>query len=234
MGTDNFNKRRSNELKSRRSKELHVRAESWLIVCEGTKTEPNYFNALFNYINSKFDIKINAKVEGIGANTKSVVNSVDDFFTYSDKQVKNRKIPFGKVFTVFDKDDFSDNDFNSAVKMSYQKGFIPLWSNECIEVWFILHYEYFQSSLPRKDYYKKLTQLMEEEYDKNGDNFYKLGNLKKISKGIKYSQKLYSNYTNGTTPSNKNPCTSMHNLFYEIASYYGMTIEEFIEKVNKD
>ena len=35
-------------------------------------------------------------MEGIGANTKSVVNSVDDFFTYSDKQVKNGKFHLEK------------------------------------------------------------------------------------------------------------------------------------------
>ena len=60
MGTDNFNKRRSNQRRERRSKERLSRAESWLIVCEGEVTEPNYLNALFDYINiyhSKMHIK---------------------------------------------------------------------------------------------------------------------------------------------------------------------------------
>ncbi|MDD7735217.1 MAG: RloB family protein [Bacilli bacterium] len=234
MGTDNFNKRRSNERRERRSKELLLRAESWLIVCEGEITEPKYLNELFDYINSKFDIKISAKIEGTGMNTTSLVKSVDEFFAYSDQQVKNRKIPYGKVFTVFDKDDFSANDFNTAIKMSQQKGYIPLWSNECIEVWFILHYEYLQSSLPRKDYFKKLSIYMGSSYDKNGDNFNKLGKLTKLEKAIRYSKKLEGNYFNESTPSSKNPCTTMYKLFYEIADYYGMTIEEFIKKVNED
>lgn len=55
MGTDNINKRRSIERKQRISRELQTRAETWLIVCEGTKTEPNYFKALFDYINSKYE-----------------------------------------------------------------------------------------------------------------------------------------------------------------------------------
>ena len=46
MGTDNLNKRRSKERRERKSKELETRAETWLIVCEGEKTEPNYFRTL--------------------------------------------------------------------------------------------------------------------------------------------------------------------------------------------
>ena len=80
MGTDNLNKRRSKERRERKSKELETRAETWLIVCEGKKTEPNYFKTLFDCINSKSSKKINVKIEGIGKNTKSVVNSVDSFF----------------------------------------------------------------------------------------------------------------------------------------------------------
>lgn len=124
MGTDNLNRRRSKERKERKSKELETRAETWLIVCEGTKTELGYFEALFNYINSKSSKKIKFKVEGTGKNTIGVVNSVDTFFNYSDELVSNTKIPYGKVFTVFDKDSFTDDSFNSAIKMSKQKGYI--------------------------------------------------------------------------------------------------------------
>ena len=123
MGTDNLNKRRSKERRERKSKELETRTETWLIVCEGKKTEPNYFKALFDYINSKSNKKINVKIKGVGKNTKNVVNSVDSFFDYSDQLVSNTKIPYGKVFTVFEKDSFTDDNFNSAIIISEKRGF---------------------------------------------------------------------------------------------------------------
>ena len=58
--------------------------------------------------------------------------------------------------------------------------------------------------------------------------------LTKLEKAIKFSKKLEGNNFNEPTPSSKNPCTTMYKLFYEIADYYGMTIEEFIKKVNED
>lgn len=43
MGSDNLHIRRSVERKSRKENILKQRSSNWLIVCEGTKTEPNYF-----------------------------------------------------------------------------------------------------------------------------------------------------------------------------------------------
>ena len=228
MGTDNLNKRRSKERRERKSKELETRAETWLIVCEGKKTEPNYFNALFDYINSKSSKKINVKIEGLGKNTKSVVNSVDTFFNYSDQLVSNTKIPYGKVFTVFDKDSFDADNFNSAIRMSKNRGFIPLWSNECFELWFILHYEYFHSNISRKEYFKKLTLLMGKDYEKNNNHFDLLGQLSKVEIAFKNSRKLYERYDKNETPSKKAPCTTMFRLIEEIECYLGKTLGDLL------
>lgn len=228
MGTDNLNKRRSRERRERKSKELETRAETWLIVCEGKKTEPNYFKALFNYINSKSSKKINIKIVGLGKNTKSVVNSVDTFFNYSDKLVSNTKIPYGKVFTVFDKDSFTEDNFNSAISMSKNRGFIPLWSNECFELWFILHYEYFHSNISRKEYFKKLTLLMEKDYEKNNNHFDLLGQLSKVEIALKNSRKLYNKYDKSETPSKKVPCTTIFKIFDEIECYLCKKIKDLL------
>ena len=228
MGTDNLNKRRSKERRERKSKELETRTETWLIVCEGKKTEPNYFKALFDYINSKSNKKINVKIKGIGKNTKSVVNSVDFFFDYSDQLVSNTKIPYGNVFTVFDKDSFTDDNFNSAIIISEKRGFIPLWSNECFELWYILHYEYFHSNISRKEYFKKLTLLMGEDYTKNDNHFDLLGQLSKVKIALKNSKKLYEKYNKKETPSKKAPCTTMFKLFDEIEYYLCKEIKDIL------
>ena len=35
-----------------------------------------------------------------------------------------------------------------------------IWSNQCIEVWFLLHFSYFQSDIHRKEYWPKLSEIM--------------------------------------------------------------------------
>ena len=42
---DQLFKRQQASRKDRTSKEMKERSETWLIVCEGTETEPNYFKA---------------------------------------------------------------------------------------------------------------------------------------------------------------------------------------------
>lgn len=225
MGTDNLQKRRKQKRKERKSKELDRRSETWLIVCEGEKTEKKYFEDLFAYINSISKVKIKCKIIGTGKNTKSLVNSVDDFFRYSDRLVSETYIPYAKVFTVFDKDDFSDEQFNSAIDMSEKRGYIPLWSNQCIEFWFILHFEYLQSDIDRKQYFNKLNDRFGCKYKKNGKNFELLGKLDNVGIAIKRAKQIYLN-NNGKTPAKMAPCTLMFRIFEEIESYLGTEISK--------
>lgn len=46
-----------------------IAPEYHLIVNEGTKTEPNYFEALKDEINTKFPGRISIKIEGVGKGT---------------------------------------------------------------------------------------------------------------------------------------------------------------------
>ena len=102
MGGDGLFKRRQEERRLRHSKKLELRSETWLIVCEGKETEVNYFKSFLNYANSISDRKIKFEVIGLGRNTTSLVNSVDGLFNYSDSLLRKTRIPYGKVFVVFD------------------------------------------------------------------------------------------------------------------------------------
>ena len=146
MGSEDLAKRRSKERKTRISKEKELRAETWLIVCEGTKTEPNYFKSLLDYVNTMSTKKIKFKVVGTGRNTESLVDSVEELFNFTDKEISSKMIRYGKIFVVFDKDDFTKQAFNNAVNKCINKGYIALWSNECIELWFLLHFNYLDTA----------------------------------------------------------------------------------------
>lgn len=225
MGSDNFTKRKKNERKARTSQELKLRAETWLIVCEGTKTEPNYFTSLFNYVNTLCEKQIKFKVVGTGRNTESLVNSVENLFNFTTKEISNKMIRYGKIFVVFDKDDFTDNAFNNAVNMCIRKDYIPLWSNECIELWFLLHLDYLDAAITRKDYCDKLSQRLKIKYSKNGDNFFLLGNLDRIPLAYRYAKKLEQSLHCGKRPAEQKPCTTVYKIIDEIEEYMEIKIK---------
>lgn len=80
MGSDNLFVRRKNERKKRKENISKQKSSNWLIVCEGTKTEPNYFIEAVNEINKNIEDKYKLKVNviGTGKNTVSLVKSVED------------------------------------------------------------------------------------------------------------------------------------------------------------
>lgn len=88
------------------------------------------------------------------------------------------RVPYEKVCVVFDKDSFSKEQFNTAIDMGINKGYIVAWSNECFELWFLEHFNYFCTDLPREEYFKKLGEIIsqksgnKQKYSKeNLDNF---------------------------------------------------------------
>lgn len=63
------------------------------------------------------------------------------------------------------------------------KGYIPLWSNQAIEYWFLLHFNHIDSHMDRTLYQSKLNEYfkkakLEYKYKKNDKTIY--------SKLIKY------------------------------------------------
>ena len=59
-------------MKKRRDRKIRIQPEYHLIVTEGTKTEPKYFQAIRDIINSQFRDKIQLDIFGEGDNTLSL------------------------------------------------------------------------------------------------------------------------------------------------------------------
>ncbi len=203
------------ELMNKKKKE---RSETWLFVCEGTKTEPNYIKSLIDYANtltSKSPLLY--EIKGVGRNTESLVKCVDDFFDLADRFRTQRKgIPFEKTFVLFDKDSFKLQQFNNAIRMAVDKGYIPIWSNECFELWYILHYIYYKSDNGRGAYFDKLTELLGVDYDKADDVFKLIHDSKKLSLAVKFSKKLNDASCSEKSASKRVPCTQVFRIIEEI------------------
>ena len=155
----------------------------FLIVCEGEKTEPNYFR--------KFpenpEVYDRIDIYGTGYNTISLVNEAIRLKTEAQKQ----REPYIEVWCVFDKDDFSVDQFMAAIILAGKNQIKCAYSIEAFELWYMLHFNFYDAALSRDQYKEKLTELLGKRYQKNDDGMYQV--LKKRQNlAIKNAKKLYA------------------------------------------
>jgi hypothetical protein len=148
------------------------------------------------------------------------VNVVEKAIALRDKRLINRNIPpFDQVWAVYDKDDFPASRYNKAVSLSEQAGISSAHSNQSFELWYVLHYEYLQSALHRKDYIGKLTGYMGFRYTKNTlkvvKQLFATGNVKLAIERAKLLEVLHA----GKTPSNSCPQTAVYKLVEALMAY---------------
>jgi hypothetical protein len=171
MGTDDLFKKKRQGRKKRKVENREMRSRQWLIVSEGTKTEPNYIRGLIAHLAKEEDgfrdLSSFVMIEGSGRNTVGVVRSAEKFFGFVDAAYGKMLVPFGNIAVLFDKDAFGKDDFNHAIALAGAQHkqyteierYIPAWSNESFELWIYLHFEYTDSALGRQELNKKLTEI---------------------------------------------------------------------------
>lgn len=144
MGSEDlFHKRKARSAKApARQKTERAKNPRYLIVCEGTKTEPNYFKALLN------DWRISSKVVQIEPNNGSSPDRiVEHAVKLYDDDIKSGD-SFDRVYCIFDRDDHTT--FSAAIQSIDTLGknkrkprpFTAITSNPCFEFWLLLHFEY--------------------------------------------------------------------------------------------
>jgi hypothetical protein len=107
MGHDKLFQKRTAELRRvEGTRQLRI----ILIVCEGSKTEPNYFRSFPENPRVYDEIDI----QGTGYNTVSLVQKA---IQLKDEARKNHK-PYQEVRCVFDRDSFPWESFNEAIALA--------------------------------------------------------------------------------------------------------------------
>lgn len=145
MGTDNFfhKKRERRESEYRRMQKIRAAHEVVLILCEGTKTEPNYFNALRSHLRLNKELIV-IHEDFKGNDPLSLVNAAEEEFL---KELKRdpEKNGYDHVFVVFDKDTHATyNDAMQKIKAlarKHKEKFKAIVSIPCFEFWLLLHFE---------------------------------------------------------------------------------------------
>ena len=144
----------------KRASSLRAVKQTFLIVCEGEVTEPEYFNS-FRLTSA------NVKAIGKGMNTISLVKEAIAIRDIEKRRNRN----YDQCWVVFDKDDFTDGDFNAAIQMAQANGFHVAYSNQAFEFWFLLHFNLYQGAIHRNRYAEMLTHLLGFKYGKaKGDS----------------------------------------------------------------
>ncbi len=185
------------------------------IISEGTKTEPYYIGAIASKINEKYREYSTGErivVEGTGRNTKSLLeyarNTVDEKFPQAEE-----------VWLMYDKDDFPldnfDNTQYSAEGRRDIRKYCVAWSNECIELWFLLHFQEVTSNIGREKYIERLKLYI--EYEKNKREIYDI--LKdKTEIAIARARRQYESYGD-MSPSGRCPATRVYQLVENLWTY---------------
>ena len=206
MGTDNLFWKRKNKSLKRKSRNRGKPPKSFLIVCEGEKTEPNYFRS--------FKLHSAAvKVVGCGMNTRSLVEKALEI----KKKAEDNDERFDQVWCVFDRDSFSLQNFNTAFDIAGRKNIKIAYSNEAFELWYLLHFHYFDTGISRDGYKKKLSKLLSEPYKKNSTEMYRKLLDKQIH-ALRNAENLLKTY-NPSNPGENNPSTTVHRLVAELNKF---------------
>ncbi len=209
MADQLFKKRKVKLARSLRRKQ--ARRSSYdmvLIVCEGEKTEPNYFRALID------DFRLNTANVVVAKNTAgSSPGTVVDFALKEYRKEKE----YDYVYCVFDKDRHStyDNALERIKRAKLDEGhsIIAITSVPCFEFWLLLHFIYTTKQFdttPGSICANVIAELKKyiPDYAKGDINIYQITRTM-LDKAIRHSKAVLSHCETGGTDM---PSTMVHEL----------------------
>ena len=200
-----------------------------LIVCEGERTEPNYFRAFCRKLVGGEGDRV--EVVGIGDNTLHLVEEAKKIV---ERRARGEAPPFYHVWVVFDKDEFPDDQFDNAIRAietedaQFRAGASPhwsaAWSNEAFELWYLLHFqEALGGAMGRDEMCRRLSALFASDlgvvggYRKNApDVFERL--MARLPLAIERGERAFGKWR-GRAPHECNPATRVFELVRQLYAY---------------
>lgn len=196
-----------------------IRPERHLIISEGTATEPHYFGSIRNIINRTYGERIQIEVIGTGRNTISL-------FKKTLNIVRRSADTYRHVWIIYDRDAFPADKFDEVETLcrkhsNRETEFHAIWSNQCIELWYLLHFALVTSNLEIKEYFSKLDSCLYGaglgNYTKNRKDMYQI--LRPyMDKAIHIARRLDKSYGN-IPPSLKAPDAKAYVLVEKLRPY---------------
>lgn len=215
MGSEDLHHKRKAKVanKLKRNKAKRASYQKVLIVCEGEKTEPNYFTDLIDFYKLN---TANVKTDGsCGSSPCSVFERAIELW---DKENKKGD-PYDKVYCVFDKDTHTTYD-STIKKIKAQKPkdiFYVSQSIPCFEYWLLLHYQYTTKpyeSLPGSSCANQVLIDLKSFFPE-----YKKGNTKVFSDLFGQLEFAKANATRALTTAKANKTDSPSTFIHKLVDY---------------
>ena len=216
MGRDN----QSRERQSRKLERRKARRASYdriLIVTEGSKTEPNYFQEIRHYF-KLHTANLAILHSEYGTQPTQVVEFGHDKFLELNKS-------FEHVYCVFDRDDHDNFHDALAIAASHNRkykndtgqltNFKAISSIPCFELWLLLHFAPFTKEMHRNEVYAELKKAGRlPDYEK--------GEIGVFGKTHHLLKNAYQNADilrkQRERDHNENPYTDIHDLVYMLTN----------------
>jgi len=157
------------------------------------------------------------------ADLKTIRNQIENHISKEN----NAKFCFGEVWVAFDKDSFAD--FDSAVyalRRLSEQGYREAWSNECFELWYLLHFMKIDggNAISREDLFKWCDDAFNKDGYKKGDislhsnmsqkTFDEIGTA--ICRAKKLEEEVMARCGPNAQPSLLNPMTKVYLLIEKL------------------
>ncbi|MDD6798568.1 MAG: RloB family protein [Clostridia bacterium] len=206
-------------MKNKPDRVIKIHPEYHLIVTEGTDTEPAYFGTIKEIINKQYPDKIQLNLFGEGDNTISL-------FEKAKALAGNNSNIYKHVWILYDTDDFPAAHIDCVLQLcadnsTEETEFHAIWSNQCIELWFLLHFSFMQSDIHRTEYWPKLTECLKRigagEYAKNRTDMYCV--LRPYMDTAIANAKSLDAINYGKAPSKAAPGTKVYELVERLRPY---------------
>ena len=204
----------------KRKQDVRNKRMYYLIVCEGAKTEPNYFEGLKQDLPKGVLAAYQIDIEGTGRNTQSLVEEAERL---KKAYEENTEREIDRLWVVFDRDSFDAESFNNAINYCMAHTIGCAWSNEAFELWYLLHFHYYNNAMNREEFQHRIEENLQpnlgEEYgyEKNSTEMYAL--LKEygsVQDAIRNAKNLERNFPGRQDYANHNPCTMVYKLVEEL------------------
>ena len=206
---------------TRRGSPRASQLERHLILCEGSQTEPRYFEGLKRALGSTNGSRLSVEVRGTGLHTLGLLME-------AERRCREAVNPFAHAWLVYDKDDFPEDEFDRVAKRcAVRRGetvFHAIWSNPCFELWFLLHFGYTSAPLQAAECQARLEKLflkrLHMKYEKNLDGVFSLLAPWRED-AARHASRLEGHHGDAgcTRPAQMNPATRMVELHAAFEGY---------------
>ena len=224
MGNDNSPKERQRRQLQRKAGQ-RASYDRILIVSEGSKTEPNYFNEI-RAAYRLHTANVQVRASQLGTAPIQVVQYARQLFEVGDRHKNIQPRAFEQVYAVFDRDDH-DSYFNALRLAESLDGklkndlkslvvFKAIASVPSFELWLLLHFDNILAPIHRDEVMRRLMRYL-PAYEKGNDRAFET-TREHLELATQRADALASRFTADSAPE---PYTAIAELVKRLTTLLG-------------